>query len=198
LAISLCGTKYLGGLKKPAHFSGLLKLIVDHNWGATAPFPPWKHFFWFLPGHEPGTIHLFHERTATMIVQNWVAKKWKSKILYQTTVEHAAKVPQMSRIREKSYCSCRAGAWYFHSVDSYAEVVFWIFLAHPLYLMQWHKTTNHNSAHNTYGNNHHDEVRENGIPYALGLTRSIAYRRNRLVNRKTAIIVSMTLHVGIK
>ena len=40
LAISLCGTKYLGGLKKPAHFSGLLKLIVDHNWGATAPFPP--------------------------------------------------------------------------------------------------------------------------------------------------------------
>ncbi len=40
LAISLRGTKYLGGLKKPAPFSGLLKLIVDHNWGAAAPFPP--------------------------------------------------------------------------------------------------------------------------------------------------------------
>ena len=31
-----------------------------------------------------------------------------------------------------------------------------------------------------------------------GFTRSIAYRRNRLVNRKTAIVVKMTLHVGIK
>jgi hypothetical protein len=30
------------------------------------------------------------------------------------------------------------------------------------------------------------------------LMRSIAYRRNRLVNRKTAIVVKMTLHVGIK
>ena len=40
LAISLRGSKYLGRLKKPAPFSGLLKLIVDHNWGATAPFPP--------------------------------------------------------------------------------------------------------------------------------------------------------------
>ena len=40
LAISLCGTKYLGGLKNPTPFSGLLKLIMDHNWGATVPFPP--------------------------------------------------------------------------------------------------------------------------------------------------------------
>ncbi len=45
--------------------------------------------------------------------------------------------------------------------------------------------------------NHHDEVRKNGIPYAVGLMRSIGYRQNRLVNRKTAIIVKMTLHVGI-
>ncbi len=29
-----------GGLKNPAPFSGLLKLIMHHNWGATAPFPP--------------------------------------------------------------------------------------------------------------------------------------------------------------
>jgi hypothetical protein len=29
-----------------------------------------------LPGHEPGAIHLFHERTAvTMIMQNQVANK---------------------------------------------------------------------------------------------------------------------------
>ena len=46
--------------------------------------------------------------------------------------------------------------------------------------------------------NHHDEVWKNVIPYALGLTRSIAYLRNCLVNRKTAIIVKMTLHVGIR
>ena len=30
------------------------------------------------------------------------------------------------------------------------------------------------------------------------MMRSIAYRRNRLVNRKTAIVVKMTLRVGIK
>ena len=37
------------------------------------------------PGHEPGAIHLFHKRTVvTMIMWNWVAKKWKSKNLYQT------------------------------------------------------------------------------------------------------------------
>ena len=40
LVISLFGTKYLGGLENPAPFSGLLKLIVDQNWGATDPFPP--------------------------------------------------------------------------------------------------------------------------------------------------------------
>ena len=40
LVMSLRGTKYLGGGQKTAPFSGLLKLIVDHNWGAMAPFPP--------------------------------------------------------------------------------------------------------------------------------------------------------------
>ena len=49
------------------------------------------------------------------------------------TVEHAAKGPQMSRIQEKNYYSCRAGAWYFHCYDSNIEIVFWIFLAHPLF-----------------------------------------------------------------
>jgi hypothetical protein len=46
--------------------------------------------------------------------------------------------------------------------------------------------------------NHHDEVRKNVIPYGVGLTGSIGYCRNRLANRKTAIIVKMTLHVGIR
>jgi hypothetical protein len=41
-------------------------------------------------------------------------------------------------------------------------------------------------------------VQKNGISYALGLMQSIAYRWNGLVNRETAIVVEMTLHVGIK
>jgi hypothetical protein len=45
---------------------------------------------------------------------------------------------------------------------------------------------------------HHDKEVKNGIPYALGLAWIFAYCRNCLVNRKTAIIVKMTLHVGIK
>jgi hypothetical protein len=45
---------------------------------------------------------------------------------------------------------------------------------------------------------HHDEVRKNGILYALGLTQSIAYCRNFLVNRNPDIVVEMTLHIGIK
>jgi hypothetical protein len=50
----------------------------------------------------------------------------------------------------------------------------------------------------TTHHNHHDEVGKNGIRYALGLTRSIAYRRNCLVNRNPDIVVEMTLNVGIK
>ena len=59
LAISLRGPKYLGGLKNPAPFSGLLKLIVDHNWGATAPFPLWKHFFWSMYDTDGQFCHCF-------------------------------------------------------------------------------------------------------------------------------------------
>ena len=36
--------------------------------------------------------------------------------------------------------------------------------------------------------NHHGDVQKNEIPNTLGVTRSIPYRRNRHVNRKTAII----------
>ncbi len=43
--------------------------------------------------------------------------------------------------------------------------------------------------------NHHDKMRKNVIPYGVGLTQSIGYCRNRLANRKTAIIVRMTLHI---
>jgi len=39
---------------------------------------------------------------------------------------------------------------------------------------------------------HHDEVWKNGISYAVGLMRSIAYRRICLVNSKTAIVANMT------
>ncbi len=56
------------------------------------------------------------------------------------------------------------------------------------------QTTNHKpqttTRPTTQHHNHHDgEVRKNGIPYALGLTRSIAYRRNCLVNRNPYIML---------
>jgi len=41
------------------------------------------------------------------------------------------------------------------------------------------------------------QVWKNGISYAVGLMRSIAYRRIRLINKKTAIVAKMTPHVGI-
>ena len=43
---------------------------------------------------------------------------------------------------------------------------------------------------------HHDEVQKNGISYAVGLMRSIAYRRIRLVNRKTAMAFKPSTNVG--
>ena len=52
LAIRLRGTKYLWGPKNPAPFSGQLKLIVDHNWGATAPFPPENIFSGFFQDNQ--------------------------------------------------------------------------------------------------------------------------------------------------
>ena len=58
-------------------------------------------------------------------------------------------------------------------------------------------TLNHKPQLSPQHRHHHDEVRKNGISYAVGLMRSIAYRRIRLVNKKTAIVANMTLHVGI-
>jgi len=45
--------------------------------------------------------------------------------------------------------------------------------------------------------NHHNEVRKNVILYALDLRWSITYHQSCLVNRKTAIVINMSLHVGI-
>jgi len=58
-------------------------------------------------------------------------------------------------------------------------------------------TLNHKPQLSPQHRHHHDEVRKNGNSYAVGLMRSIAYRRIRLVNKKTAIVAKMTPHVGI-
>jgi hypothetical protein len=58
-------------------------------------------------------------------------------------------------------------------------------------------TLNHKPQLGPQHRHHHDEVRKNGISYAVGLMRSIAYRQICLVNRKTAIVAKMTPHVGI-
>ncbi len=64
------------------------------------------------------------------------------------------------------------------------------FFAHSL-------TLNHKPQLGPQNRHHHDEVRKNGISYAVGLMWSIAYHWIRLVNRKTAMIAKMTLKVGI-
>jgi hypothetical protein len=58
-------------------------------------------------------------------------------------------------------------------------------------------TLNHKPQLGPQHRHHHDEVRKNGISYAVGLMQSIAYCWIRLVNRKTAIVAKMTPHVGI-
>ena len=58
-------------------------------------------------------------------------------------------------------------------------------------------TLNHKPQLGPQHCHNHDEVRKNGISYAVGLMRSIAYRRIRLVNKKTAIVAKMTPHIGI-
>jgi hypothetical protein len=58
-------------------------------------------------------------------------------------------------------------------------------------------TRNHRPQLGPQHGHHHDEVRKNGISYEVGLTWKIGHHRNRPANRKTAIIVKMTLHVGI-
>ena len=116
---------------------------------------------------------------------------WALYIEYRRT--HSIR-PANVKNRRKKFCSYRAGAWYFHCYDSYVEVVFWIFLAHPLFSTPTH---NHKPQ---LGPQHikNTMTRKNGILFALGLTWSIAYCQNCLVNRNPDIIVQMTLHVGIK
>ncbi len=46
--------------------------------------------------------------------------------------------------------------------------------------------------------NHRHDVGKYAISNTLGVTQSITYLQNCLVNRKTAIIVKLTIHVGIK
>jgi hypothetical protein len=59
------------------------------------------------------------------------------------------------------------------------------------------KTQTTSWAHNhTITGNHHGDVQKNVIPNTLGVTWSIAYCQNHLVNRKTAIIVKLILHIG--
>jgi len=82
--------------------------------------------------------------------------------------------------------------WFLH------QSFFWIFLVHPLFSAPTHNHKPQTTTGPTTQHNHHDEVWKKGIPYALGLTRSIAYRRNCFVNRNPDIVVVMTLHVGIK
>jgi hypothetical protein len=74
----------------------------------------------------------------------------------------------------------------------FEQSYFWrtLYLAHQ----QSRSTTTWPTTHHY----HHDKVRKNGIPYALGLTQSIAYRQNFLINKNPYIVVEMTLHVGIK
>ncbi len=57
-------------------------------------------------------------------------------------------------------------------------------------------TLNHKPQVGPQHRHHHDEVRKNGISYAVGLMRSIAYRRIRLVNRKTAMAFKPSTNVG--
>ncbi len=58
-------------------------------------------------------------------------------------------------------------------------------------------TLNHKPQLGPQHRHHHDKVRKNGISYAVGLMRSITYCRICLVNWKTAIVATMTRHVGI-
>ena len=66
----------------------------------------------------------------------------------------------------------------------------------PKQIRSFEQNTNHKSS--PQSRNHHDDVRKNVILNTLGVMWSIPYRKNCLVNRKTAIIVELTLHVGIK
>jgi hypothetical protein len=87
---------------------------------------------------------------------------------------------------ESEYCRGRAGAGLPLVYDSYIIV-----------RKKQSLTLNHEPQLGPQHRHHHDEVWKNGISYAVGLMRSIAYHRICLVNRKTVIVAKMTPHLGI-
>ena len=93
-------------------------------------------------------------------------------------------------ISDSEYCRGRARAGPSLAYDSFASSV-------SLEKEKQSSTHNHKPHLCPQHCNHHDEVRKNVIPYALELRRSITYLQNCLINnRKTAIVVNMTRHVG--
>ena len=109
----------------------------------------------------------------------WMIKN-KAEVYYCRT---CGRSPANVKNTRKKYHSrsCRAGAWYFHCYDSCVEVVFWIFLAHTLFNAPTH------SNKPQLGPQHVITMTKCGKMEfrRTGLMRSIAYRWNRLVNRKT-------------
>jgi hypothetical protein len=105
----------------------------------------------------------------------------------KTIIEHTAKAPQMSRIQEKNTLVVRPA-----HVMSTSMI--------PTSPSEKKQSSTHNQKPQLgpQHRHHHDKVRENGISYAVGLMRDIANCQICLVNRKTDIIASMTLHVGIE
>jgi hypothetical protein len=77
------------------------------------------------------------------------------------------KIPQIGpanvKNTRKNYCSCRASVWYFHCYYSYVEVVFWIFLAHPLFNAPTHNHKPQLGPQHVFAMTKCDK---NGIPYA--------------------------------
>jgi len=95
------------------------------------------------------------------------------------TVEHAAYEIEMSKSSESECCRGRAGAgppWSMFPTSSSEK--------------KQSSTLNHKPQLSPQHRHHHDEVRKNGISYAVGLMRSIAYCRIRLVNMKRAIVAN--------
>ena len=66
-----------------------------------------------------------------------------------------------------------------------------------LHCRQDYNPGNHRPQLGPQHGRHHDEVRKNGISYEVGLMRSIAYRRIRLLNRKTTMLFKQPTNVGL-
>ncbi len=57
---------------------------------------------------------------------------------------------------------------------------------------------NHRPQLGPQHHHHHDKVRKNGFSYGVGLMQSIAYRRIRLLNRKTTMLFKQPTNVGLR